>query len=181
MRHRFRLAFGVLALGAFLTACGDSSGPATVMTAAPSRAATSAPVASPVVAAPATALSVAPAATTAPTPAASVPAATVVSTPVAGSPGTTGGNGVAVEVKDVAITLSTSVVNAGIVSVTVRNAGPSPHNFNLMIAGEEKGIPTLDSGKTATLMLDLRPGTYDFRCNIPGHSLLGMKATLTVK
>ena len=61
------------------------------------------------------------------------------------------------------------------------NAASSPHNFNVKINGEEKGVPTLDPGTTATLPLALKPGTYDYRCNIPGHDLLGMKGTLTVK
>lgn len=67
------------------------------------------------------------------------------------------------------------------VTFTVKNNGPSPHNFNVGMGGDEKGVATLDPGKTATLMLDLKPGTYTFRCNIPGHDLLGMKGTLTVK
>ncbi len=67
------------------------------------------------------------------------------------------------------------------VTFNIKNSGPSPHNFNVQINGEEKGVPTLDAGKTATLTLDLKPGTYTYRCNIPGHDLLGMKGTLTVK
>ncbi len=83
--------------------------------------------------------------------------------------------------KDYAITLSISTVNAGMVTFNVKNSGPSAHNFNVQANGEEKGVMTLDPGATKTLTLDLKAGSYIFRCNIPGHDLLGMKGTLTVK
>ncbi len=86
-----------------------------------------------------------------------------------------------VQLKDFMITLDKSTVSAGMVTFNVKNNGPSPHNFNVKINGEEKGIPTIDPGATMTITLDLKPGAYDYRCNIPGHDLLGMKGTLTVK
>jgi uncharacterized cupredoxin-like copper-binding protein len=86
-----------------------------------------------------------------------------------------------VELKDFAIMLDKSTVSPGMVTFNVKNSGPSPHNFNVKVNGEEKGVTTLDPGKTATLTLNLPAGAYDFRCNIPGHDLLGMKGTLTVK
>lgn len=79
------------------------------------------------------------------------------------------------------IALDKTNVSAGMVTFNVKNSGPSPHNFNVSINGEEKGIMTLDAGKTATLTLDLKPGAYTYRCNVPGHDLLGMKGTLTAK
>jgi plastocyanin len=86
-----------------------------------------------------------------------------------------------VQLMDFKIALDRSTVSAGMVTFIIKNNGPSPHNFNVKIGSEEKGVPTLDPGATATLTLDLKPGTYDYRCNIPGHDLLGMKGTLTVK
>jgi uncharacterized cupredoxin-like copper-binding protein len=112
------------------------------------------------------------------TPATSAPAATA---PAASAPSAAGSTTVAVELKDFAITLDKSTVSAGTVTFNVKNSGPSPHNFTMKVNGEEKGVPTLDSGKTMTLTLDLKAGSYDFLCNIPGHDLLGMKGTLTVK
>ncbi|MCA1723470.1 MAG: cupredoxin domain-containing protein, partial [Thermomicrobia bacterium] len=83
--------------------------------------------------------------------------------------------------QDFAIALDKSTVNAGMVTFQIKNNGPSPHNFNVKINGVEQGVPTFDAGLTMTLTLNLTPGTYDYRCNIPGHDLLGMKGTLTVK
>ncbi len=167
MRHRLLLTLGVFGLCASLAACGGSSTTATATTASSARAATSVP------------------ATTAPTIAATTsaptaPVATVAATTAApAASGTT----IAVELKDFAIALDKSTVTAGMVTFTIKNTGPSPHNFSVLINGEEKGIAptTLDPGKTATLTLDLKAGAYTYRCNIPGHDLLGMKGTLTVK
>jgi uncharacterized cupredoxin-like copper-binding protein len=187
MRHRLAPLSALVTLGAPHAACGGStstSAPAPL--AAPTSAAASAPaVLAPTAttAAPAAATAV-PAATTASStattaPAASAPAASAASATTV--PATIGNTSVAVELKDFAITLDKSTVNAGLVTFNVKNSGPSPHNFNVKVNGEEKGVPTLDPGKTATLTLDLPAGAYDFRCNIPGHDLLGMKGTLTVK
>ncbi len=204
MRHRLLFTFGLLALCASLAACGGST-TATATTAAPTRAATaasgaaSAPAPAAATTAPTAAAATtrpagsaaasAPAATTAPTTAPAAAAATSAPTAPAASVAATtaapaaaaGGNTVAVELKDFMIALDKSTATAGMVTFNIKNSGPSPHNFNVQINGEEKGVPTFDAGKTATLTLDLKPGTYTYRCNIPGHDLLGMKGTLTVK
>jgi uncharacterized cupredoxin-like copper-binding protein len=189
MRHRLVPLVGLLTLCAFLAGCGGStSTPATATLAAPTSAAASAPTApapTATTAAPAAAAaSAAPAATAAPSaattaPAASAPAASAASATTA--PAAAGSTTVAVELKDFAIMLDKSTVSPGMVTFNVKNSGPSPHNFNVKVNGEEKGVTTLDPGKTATLTLNLQAGSYDFRCNIPGHDLLGMKGTLTVK
>ena len=164
MRYRFLLMPGLLILCAALAACGGGPTATATVTSptsaagAASATATTAPTAAP--------------ATSAPTiSAATAPAASV----------STSGNVVMVQLKDFAITLDKSTVSTGMVTFNIKNNGPSPHNFNVKINGEEKGVPTLDPGTTATLTLDLTPGAYDYRCNIPGHDLLGMKGTVTVK
>ncbi len=202
MRHRLLPIAGLLLLCVSLAACGGSTTTtATATTVAPTRAAASAPAT-----ASASAATVAPAATTAPA-APSAPATTVVPVPTApaataapvptaaaattaptaaalaaaATAGSAGGKTVAVELKDFMIALDKTNVSAGMVTFNVKNSGPSPHNFNVSINGEEKGIMTLDAGKTGTLTLDLKPGAYTYRCNVPGHDLLGMKGTLTAK
>lgn len=169
MRHRLVPLLGFFALCGLLAGCGGSSGPTATAT-TNAAAATTAPVAT---------------ATAAPLPTASAPAARIPTATPAGAPTSAapaiGGNTIAVELKDYAITLSPSTASAGMVTFNVRNSGPSAHNFNVRMGDEEKGVMTLDPGKTATLTLDLKAGSYDFRCNVPAHSLLGMKGTLTVK
>ncbi|MDQ2786926.1 MAG: molybdopterin-dependent oxidoreductase, partial [Chloroflexota bacterium] len=107
------------------------------------------------------------------------PVSTIGATPAANASATTGGNTVNVVEKDFAIALDKSSVSAGSITFAIKNDGPSPHN--LAFPDLNKVSETLDAGKTSTLTLDLKPGTYTYICNIPGHDLLGMKGTLTVK
>ena len=44
----------------------------------------------------------------------------------------------------------------------------------------DKAGETVMQGGTSTVSLDLKPGTYQFYCPVPGHSQGGMKGTLTV-
>ena len=74
------------------------------------------------------------------------------------APAAAGSTTVAVELKDFAIMLDKSTVSAGMVTFNVKNSGPSPHNFNVKVNGEEKGVTTLDPGKTATLTLNFAGG-----------------------
>ena len=39
---------------------------------------------------------------------------------------------------------------------------------------------TIDGGGSASLSVDLKPGTYDLYCSIPGHKEAGMDVKLTV-
>ena len=36
-------------------------------------------------------------------------------------------------------------------------------------------------GGTSKVTANLKPGTYEFYCSVPGHEAGGMKGTLTVK
>ncbi|MFL5941360.1 MAG: plastocyanin/azurin family copper-binding protein [Gaiellaceae bacterium] len=38
----------------------------------------------------------------------------------------------------------------------------------------------LDAGESKTLTVDLKPGTYDLYCSVPGHKQAGMDLKLTV-
>jgi uncharacterized cupredoxin-like copper-binding protein len=43
-----------------------------------------------------------------------------------------------------------------------------------------KELGDLEPGKSGSMTMDLKPGTYLLFCNIPGHFKLGMRAVLTV-
>jgi len=172
MRPRLGTLFGFLTLCTVLVGCGGST-TAPVSTAPPTRAATQSVTPATSVASPATA-----AAAIAPT---AVAASFAPVPATAAAPATGGSNDIAVMLKDYAIALDKSTVSAGMVTFTVKNNGPSPHTFHVMVGGEERGIGPLDPGKTTTLTLDLPVGSYSYRCRVPGHDLLGMKGTLTVK
>jgi plastocyanin len=70
---------------------------------------------------------------------------------------------------------------AGQVKITLTNKSPVPHN--IAIKGPATAGPSDNAvgGSTASVTADLKPGTYEFYCAIPGHEQAGMKGTLTVK
>jgi plastocyanin len=58
----------------------------------------------------------------------------------------------------------------------------SPIQHNIAIKGAATGAgPIVGSGGTSTFTANLKPGTYTFFCEVPGHEAGGMKGTLTVK
>ncbi len=108
-------------------------------------------------------------------------------TPTVGATATPGreassGAGATVNVvaKDFAFALDSSQVPGGTVVFTIRNDGPSPHDFQINGKGVDKKTALIDPGKTASLSLVVQPGTYAYSCTVPGHAQLGMKGTFTV-
>ena len=67
-------------------------------------------------------------------------------------------------------------------TITVDNKGKIAHNLTVEQGGKKvAGTPTFLPGKTEKLKVDLKPGTYQMLCTVPGHVQLGMKGTFTVK
>lgn len=48
-------------------------------------------------------------------------------------------------------------------------------------AGDLGEVSELDPGKSGTLSIDMKPGTYVLYCNVPGHFMAGMWTTITVQ
>jgi plastocyanin len=94
-------------------------------------------------------------------------------------PAPAGDNAINAIEKDFAIALDKTTIKAGSITFNVKNNGPSPHNLD--IKELNKATPNIDPGKTGTLTVDLKPGTYTVICDIPGHEQLGMHVTLTVQ
>jgi mono/diheme cytochrome c family protein len=66
--------------------------------------------------------------------------------------------------------------------VTVEMPNPSPIQHNIAITGPVSGQgPIVGKGATSSFKVTLKPGTYTFLCQVPGHAASGMKGTLTVK
>lgn len=66
---------------------------------------------------------------------------------------------------------------AGPLTIEMDNKSGVPHNIAIKGLGQGPIVPKGISKFTATL----KPGTYEYFCEVPGHEAAGMKGTLTVK
>ena len=70
---------------------------------------------------------------------------------------------------------------AGRVAFNVENGGKETHAFEIEGNGIEQKTNELTRGNTASLEVDLKPGTYTIYCPVDGHAEKGMKKTVVVK
>jgi uncharacterized cupredoxin-like copper-binding protein len=99
----------------------------------------------------------------------------------AAKPDAAKGSEVEVKVKEYTIEMTTSV-GAGPTTFKVTNTGKETHGFEIEGNGIEKEIkPMLKQGKSGSLRVDLKPGTYKVYCPVKGHKMFGMSLDLTVK
>ena len=115
--------------------------------------------------------------------------------PVAPKPGaTTGGAGaVGIAFGDMWIKSSVPTVKAGSVTFNVTNTGQTTHGFAIVpapakVAGGSVDESTfiasgedLAAGASGTVSADLKPGTYELFCHVPGHYAAGQHTTFVVK
>jgi plastocyanin len=79
------------------------------------------------------------------------------------------------------LTPSTANVGSGAVTVTAKNDGSIPHTLEVEGNGVEKKTGMIQAGSSAALKLNLKPGTYEMYCTIPGHKQSGMLGKVVVK
>ncbi len=79
------------------------------------------------------------------------------------------------------ITLSTTKPAAGKTTFAIENNGTVAHALEIKGPGVSKRTPLIQPGKSATLTVTLKSGSYSLWCPVPGHAALGMKAALKVK
>lgn len=72
---------------------------------------------------------------------------------------------------------TTAQAPAGPITIEMDNASGVPHNIAIKGVGQSPIVP---KGK-ASFKANLKPGTYTYFCEVPGHLQAGMKGTLTVK
>jgi uncharacterized cupredoxin-like copper-binding protein len=72
-------------------------------------------------------------------------------------------------------------VPAGSTTFKVTNTGKEMHNFEIEGNGIEKRVGKLNPGETKTLLVELKLGTYEVYCPVPGHKSDGMSLDLTVR
>ncbi len=72
-------------------------------------------------------------------------------------------------------------VKPGRVVFEVRNAGAVAHEYVVAVETHEHQEQNLiQPGDTRRVEYDLRPGTYEVACNVPGHKEAGMTGTVVV-
>src|SRR5512146_314493 len=81
------------------------------------------------------------------------------------------------------VELSARSVAAGPVTFTVANTGTIPHAFEIEGQGIERETAVIQPGASATLTLQLKPGSYEVYCPVgqDSHKKLGMDARLKVE
>jgi plastocyanin len=88
----------------------------------------------------------------------------------------------AVEGSDLAYEQKSVDATAGKVTVNFTNPQAIPHDVDIEDAsGEDVGETDLVSEGSASVEIDLKPGTYTFFCSVPGHREAGMEGTINVK
>jgi len=85
-----------------------------------------------------------------------------------------------VTLQEMSISLDQSQLKAGTVTFVVQNNGFITHDFAIHGNGVNEKTPVLNSGESATLTVNLEPGTYTYICTMPGHEQAGMTGTFTV-
>jgi uncharacterized cupredoxin-like copper-binding protein len=84
---------------------------------------------------------------------------------------------IAVTATEFKFKLSPSSASPGAVTFNIKNAGKVKHD--LKIAGKKSSL--IKPGKTGTLSVTLKRGSYPYLCTVKGHAKAGMKGTLQVR
>ena len=79
--------------------------------------------------------------------------------------------------QELRFTLSKKTVSPGSVTFRVKNSGSVAHDFKI----NGKRTKLLKRGRTTTLTVTLKKGSYTYQCTVPGHAAAGMKGKLTVR
>ena len=88
---------------------------------------------------------------------------------------------VAVTETEFKISLAKTSLKAGKVEFELKNDGQIGHDLVVKGPGvSDEKTPVIDGGKTATLNVDLKSGTYELYCSVPGHKQAGMDTKLTI-
>ena len=83
--------------------------------------------------------------------------------------------------KEFHISLSPAKGTAGPVRFVIKNTGKLSHALAISGPGVKlKKTALIKPGKSATLTVTLKSGTYSVWCPVPGHAAQGMKTSLSV-
>jgi uncharacterized cupredoxin-like copper-binding protein len=109
-------------------------------------------------------------------------ASTPTSTPASNSSGGGGQTLALAAPADGSLKFDKTTLNAkaGKVTINFDNPADLPHAVEVEGNGVEQKTDEITKSKTS-LTVDLKPGTYDFYCPVPGHRQAGMEGKLTVQ
>jgi uncharacterized cupredoxin-like copper-binding protein len=80
---------------------------------------------------------------------------------------------ITVKATEFKFTLSKKSAHHGKVTFKVTNKGHVSHDFKI----NGKKTKLLSPGKSATLVVTLKKGSFKYICTVPGHAAAGMKGT----
>jgi uncharacterized cupredoxin-like copper-binding protein len=92
-----------------------------------------------------------------------------------------GGETIDISETEFAIDPADPTAQAGEVTFAITNDGSAPHNLEVEGNGVEEVSDTIEGGQSTNLTVDLKAGTYEIYCAIPGHKEQGMEGELTVE
>jgi len=79
------------------------------------------------------------------------------------------------------IALPSTTLTAGKYTFDLKNDGHIPHDLTINGPGvSNQKTPVISPGKTAKLTVELKSGSYDFYCSVPGHKQAGMDVKVMV-
>jgi plastocyanin len=90
------------------------------------------------------------------------------------------GNKIAVTEVEYKIELPKATLAPGTYTFDVSNKGKIVHNLHVQGGGADEATKDIQPGSSASVTVQLKAGTYDLYCSIPGHKQLGMDEKLTV-
>jgi plastocyanin len=79
------------------------------------------------------------------------------------------------------VALPRTTLTAGKYTFDLKNDGQIPHDLTIDGPGvSDEKTSVIGPGKTAKLTVELKSGSYDFYCSVPGHKQAGMDVKVTV-
>jgi uncharacterized cupredoxin-like copper-binding protein len=88
---------------------------------------------------------------------------------------------VAVTESEFKIALAKTSLKPGKYELDLKNDGQIGHDLVVKGPGvNDEKTPVINGGKTAVLVVDLKSGTYELYCSVPGHKEAGMDLKITV-
>lgn len=90
-------------------------------------------------------------------------------------------NRLLVRASEWSLVLSRPGVDAGELTVQLKNEGEDPHNLQLELAGGPSyAFEDVDPGEISEGTVQLTAGSWKLYCSLPGHEEAGMRANLVV-